>query len=124
VICEEVRERQDGRMDIMGVFNELAAPGFPAAQDRMTVVLVLEWEAEEAGEQPIRADLVDADGEKILTIQGHTDVDRRQPGQAPPQTRLVLPLEEIVFPHPGEYHFEVLAGDTVASTASLYLRNA
>src|SRR4051812_40734337 len=101
LVCEEVRERADGRMDILGVFNELGAPDFPAAQDRMTVIFLLEWEAQEAGEQPLRADLLDEAGEKILTIQGHTDVEVRDETHAPPQTRLVLPLEEVVFPHAG-----------------------
>jgi hypothetical protein len=123
VICEEVREREDGRMDIMGVFNELGAPGFPAAQDRMTVVFIIEWSADEAGEQPIRADLVDEAGDQVLTIQGHTDVEQREPRGAPPQTRLVLPLQEVVFPHKGPYHFELIAGGTVLSAAPIFLRS-
>jgi hypothetical protein len=122
LICEEVRERQDGRMDIMGVFNELGAPGFPAAQDRMTVVIIVEWSPGEEGEQPIRADLVDEAGDQLLTIQGHTDVEQRDPKGAPPQTRLVLPLEEVVFPHGGQYHFQLKVGDAVVPAASLFLR--
>jgi hypothetical protein len=122
LICEEVRERQDGRMDILGVFNELGAPGFPAAQDRMTVVFIMEWSAEEAGEQPIRADLVDDKGDQVLTIQGHTDVELRDARGGPPQTRLVLPLQEVVFPHEGQYHFELKAGENVLPAAPIFLR--
>src|SRR3954471_9405859 len=122
LICEEVRERQDGRMDILGVFNELGAPGFPAAQARMTVVFVIGWSPEEAGEQPIRADLVDEAGDQLLTIQGHTDVELRDPAGAPPQTRLVLPLAEVVFPHGGQYHFELKVGDIILPAAPIFLR--
>ena len=39
-----------------------------------------------------------------LTIQGHTEVHAAGAG-APATTRLVMPLERVVFPHPGAYRF-------------------
>jgi hypothetical protein len=120
--CEEARVRPDGKLDILGVFNELSAPGFPATQDRMTVAFVLEWGPEDQGRQPLRADLVDQDEQKILTIQGHTDVEARGPDRAPAQTRLVLPLERVIFPHAGRYHFEITAGETKRRALSIFLR--
>ena len=59
--CDDAELRPDGKLDIQGVFNELNAPGFPAAQDRMTVVFVMEWERDVSGSVPFRADLVDED---------------------------------------------------------------
>jgi hypothetical protein len=114
--CDGARERPDGKLDIQGIFNELNAPGFPAMQERMTAVFIVEWSDEEAGEQPLRADLVDEKGQRVLTIQGHTQVSARGPDRAPAQTRLVMPLQRVVFPQPGRYTFElVAAGDTVAA---------
>jgi hypothetical protein len=120
-VCEAARERPDGRIDMMGVFSELSAPGFPAMQDRMTAVFVMEWSAEDAGRQPIRADLVDGTGRKILTIQGHTDVDAREPGRAPAQTRLVMPLERVIFPEPGLYLFQLVAGGDAVDACSFFV---
>jgi hypothetical protein len=119
--CDEARIRDDGKLDVTGIFNELGAPDFPAAQDRMTVVFVIEWGPAEAGTQPLRADLVDADGQMILTIQGQTEVDSRAPEQPPPQTRVVLPLEKVVFPHPGRYHFRLRAGSATAEALPLFV---
>jgi hypothetical protein len=114
VTCDLARERPDGKLDFQGVFNELNAPGFPAMQERMTAVFIIEWLTEHVGEQPLRADLVDDDGQRILTIQGHTDVVAREADRAPAQTRLIMPLERVVFPHPGRYTFELLvAGESV-----------
>ena len=121
-ICDEARERPDGRLDLAGIFDQLAAPGFPARQDRMTVVFVIEWDADEAGRQPLRADLVDEHAKKILTIQGHTDVAATRPGMAPPRTRLLMPLENVVFPHEGMYRFELVAGGTATDAATIFLR--
>jgi hypothetical protein len=122
LLCEEVRERADGRLDFLGVFDELSAPGFPAKQDRLIAVFILEWSAAEAGQQPLRADLVTATGEKVLSIQGHTDVAAGASGGPAPRTRLVMPLENVVFPVAGRYHFRIEAGGRVLDACPLTLR--
>lgn len=122
--CEDARARPDGRLDVRGTFNELQAPGFPAAQGRMTVVFVMEWGPDERGRHEFAADLVDDDGRKVLTIEGHTDVEQRTEGRAPPQTRVVMALERVVFPHPGRYRFRLRVGEQVRDAFALYLSEA
>jgi acetylornithine deacetylase/succinyl-diaminopimelate desuccinylase-like protein len=104
----------------MGVFDELQAPGFPAAQDRMTVVFVMEWDAGEAGRRSFRADLLDPDERKVLTIEGHTDVAPAAPGSRP-RTQLIMPVERVVFPQAGEYRFVLSVEETVLPAFSLHL---
>jgi hypothetical protein len=120
-VCESARERPDGRLDLAGIFNDLSAPGFPAMQERMTVVFVVEWEPDESGELPLRADMMDESGRKLLTIQGHTDVEPRSADRSPPQTRLIMPLEKVVFPKAGRYRFELVAGGDVADACSFFV---
>lgn len=126
--CEDARERPDGRLDFIGVFDELQAPGFPAAQDRMTVVFVMEWAPADQGRKEFRADLLDADDARVLTIEGHTDVagpDGLAGGNGPagpsgrPKTRLVMPLERVIFPHEGEYRFVLQVEDHRVEAFSL-----
>ena len=119
--CDDAQLRPDGKLDINGVFNELSAPGFPAAQDRMTVVFVMEWDRDVTGSVPFRADLVDESGQKVLTIQGHTDVHAPAPGGAPATTKLVMPLERVAFPHEGAYHFVLSARGREAIGIPLHL---
>lgn len=134
--CEDARARPDGRLDFIGVFDELQAPGFPAAQDRMTVVFVMQWDPDEQGRKEFRADLLDGDDRKVLTIEGHTDVGgpdatpasppTTTPTGAPapnsrPKTQLVMPLERVVFPHEGEYRFVLHVGDTSTEAFSLFV---
>lgn len=119
-LCETARERPDGRIDLLGVFHELNAPGFPAVQEQMTAVFVVEWDDDERGEQPLRADLLGPNGRKVLTIEGHTAVESSDPA-APPQSRLLLPLERVVFPEAGVYEFELLAGSDVVRACPLRL---
>lgn len=119
--CEDAQVRPDGRLDVRGVFNQLAAPGFPASQDRMTAVFVMEWDPEETGRQPLRADLVEAEtGNPVLTIQGHTDVDPGA-GALPAHTRLIMPLENVVFPVEGRYVFRLSAGGRDVDAFSVFV---
>ena len=120
--CEDARARPDGRLDLVGVFDELSAPGFPARQDRMTVVFVMEWPREEEGRREFRADLVDDAGRKVLTIEGHTDVSAD--GRRRPRTQLVMALENVVFPDVGEYRFQLAVGDETTTAFSLFLSEA
>jgi hypothetical protein len=122
VICEAARERPDGRLDVIGIFDELIAPAFPAVQERMTVVFVMEWADDESGDQPFRADLVHESGRKILGLEGHTVVQHRAAGRA--MTKLVQPLEKVVFPAAGTYHFELVAGGSIVDVAGIRLKEA
>lgn len=122
LVCDEARERPDGRLDVRGIFDELGAPGFPALQKRMTVVFVMQWGADEAGSQAFRADLTGDDGTRILTIEGGTEVPPWSGRATPPRTRLVLPVEDVVFPRAGRYRFELVAGGDAHPGCTLHLR--
>jgi hypothetical protein len=121
LVCEEARERPDGRMDFIGVFDALLAPGFPAMQERMTAVFVIEWSEDELGSQPLRADLVDGSERKVLTIEGHTDVSPRTDGRGGPETRLVMGLDKVVFPAAGRYDFQFVAAGQVRKACSIHV---
>ena len=120
-VCDAAHERPDGKLDLVGIFNELRAPGFPAMQERMTVVLAIAWNDGESGRQPIRADLVDEADELILTIQGHTEVPPGPPDRAAPHTRLIMPIEKVVFPHAGRYWLRLTAGGDKLRACSLFV---
>lgn len=117
--CEDARARPDGRLDLTGVFDELSAPGFPARQDRMTVVFVMEWPPEQEGRQEFRADLLHTDGTRVLTIEGHTDVSAD--GRRRPRTQLIMPMKEVIFPQAGEYRFRLTVGDQAMAAFSLFV---
>jgi hypothetical protein len=121
IACDSATVSPAGKLDVQGIYNELSAPNFPAAQEQLTVVLVLEWGARDAGEQPIRADLIGPDGEMVITIQGHTEVELAPDNEVPPQTRMILPLENVVFQTPGRYFFRVKAGTEEVETLPLYV---
>lgn len=121
LLCEDAKIRDDGRLDASGVFHQLYAPGFPARQDALTLAAAIEWAPEERGEIPFSIDLLDPSGSPALTINGETEVGGRQPLQGPPQTRLVMPLADVVFPAEGTYDFVLRVGGEEVRLTPLHL---
>jgi hypothetical protein len=121
LLCEDATERPDGRLDVHGVFHQLYAPGFPAQQDRMTLAVAVEWEPHERGRIEFSIELVDPSRSPALSITGHTDVADQQPMQGPPQTRVVMPLDDVVFPAEGTYAFELVVNGDRQRLAPLHL---
>lgn len=122
LLCEQAQERPDGRLDVHGVFHQLYAPGFPAQQAQMTLAVAIEWDAPERGRRTeFSIELVDPSRSPVVSITGHTDVAEQQPLQGPPQTRVVMPLDNIVFPAEGSYTFELVVNGERQRLAPLHL---
>lgn len=121
LVCDDARMREDGKMDVEGVFNDLAAPGFPAKQDRMVLVTTIEWDRSDSGRNKFKVDLMTPEGRPSLTVDGHTDVEPRGANQPPPRTRLILPLEGVIFPRAGRYTFEIRIKGRKLRGPSLFL---
>lgn len=121
LVCEEASVRDDGRVDVHGVFHQLYAPGFPAQQDRLVLAVAIEWDGGETGRRDFRIDLLDPSGSPALTVSGHTDVEPAAPGEAPPQTRLIMPIERVVFPAAGTYRFELNVANERTPLSPLHL---
>lgn len=123
IACDKAEVAADGKLNVEGIYNEVSAPDFPAAHPSLTVVLVIEWDSHETGEQPIRADLIDPEGAMVITIQGHTDVELAPDNEVPAQTRIVLPLENVIFQRAGRHFLRVQAGAQTVDALPLYVRH-
>lgn len=121
LFCDDAQETPDGKLNVQGVFHDLFAPGFPAMQERMVLILVLDWGRNDEGQYNLKAELVAPDGSVVLTVDGHSDVAPVPAGSPPPRTRLVMPLEKAVFPKPGKYHLRVMVKGKRFKGPSLHL---
>ena len=121
LFCADAKAGADGKLDIHGVFNELYAPDFPARQDQMILVGIVEWQRDLQGRIPFSVDLVDADGTAIFSIEGHTDVDARPASKAPAKTHFILPLTNVMFPAPGRYRVRAIVNGSELAGPSMHL---
>jgi hypothetical protein len=106
---------------VHGIFHQLYAPGFPAQQDRLMLVVDIEWSAEEEGRQEFRIDVLDPARSPALTINGHTEVGKRGEMEPPQLTRLLMPLEGVIFPAAGSYDFVLHAAGIEIPVTVLHL---
>lgn len=120
-VCDHAAASPDGKLDVQGIFHDLYAAGFPARQARMTLVMVLEWDRTDSGRYTFRVDVRSPDGKTTLTLEGQSEVTPRPSDRPPPRTRLVMPLEDVVFPEPGRYDFRVTAKGRTLRGPVLYL---
>ncbi len=121
LFCTDASVGPDGKLNIHGIFSELRAPDFPARQDKMVLVGIVEWQRELEGRIPFTVDLTDPDGMAIFTIEGHTDVEGRPPSKAPAKTQLILPLKNVMFPAPGHYRVQIKINETELMGPSMHL---
>jgi hypothetical protein len=120
-VCDDAGVSEEGKVDVQGVFHDLYAPGFPAKQDRLVLVLVIEWAEGAHGRYDFRADLMDPDGKPALTVRGQSEVEPGPPDRPPRRTQVLMPMEDVIFPIPGEYVFQVSAMGKRFRGPSLYL---
>ena len=106
-VGDNARPTPEGKIDLHGVYSDLSAPGFPAKQDKLVLVLVLEWAPSDEGRYLFKADLEDDEGNISLTVEGETEVRAPAPGHPPSRSQLIMPMEDVVFPHAGQYTFRV-----------------
>ena len=121
LLCDGAGEDPTGKLDVKGIFHDLLAPGFPAMQERMVLVLVIEWGRKDQGRYNLKAELVGPDGAVVLTVDGHSDVEARPAERSPARTRLIMPLEKVVFPTPGRYHLRIIVKGERFRGPSLHL---
>ena len=101
LLCDSANIAADGKLSILGRFDEIAAPAFPALRPPACLVLQFGTEpAGEGGQHPLAVRLLNADGHPIGEVCGSLDIA----GPAP--LHAVVPLPALTLPEPGDYSLE------------------
>jgi hypothetical protein len=110
VVADYASVSIDNKLNILGVFQELNAPTFPATVSHIYLVLSLEAEPEEYGKQlPIRVALLDesGNGDELLFVEGLTQVPQPRHLGDRVYSNQVIGLSGVAFERPGNYRFSV-----------------
>jgi hypothetical protein len=111
LIADEANVSQEGKLNVLGVFDRIAAPSFPTVHPKMVFVFRIEAGYGDGGQPvPVRVRLMDADGEVIFEAGGDIVAPEVEPGDFATSHQL-FSLVGVRFPHPGMYKFVIdLAG--------------
>lgn len=110
LLADEANVSQEGKLNVLGVFDRISAPVFPTVHPKMVFVFRVQAEYPDAGQVfPVRVRLMDEDGETLFEATGELAAPRVSPGEVLTANQLFA-LVGIRFPRPGDYKFVVHVG--------------
>jgi hypothetical protein len=108
LVADHANVTGDGKLNVMGIFNDINAYSFPARHPSMHLIAKLSPELSEYGQKrTFTVILMDPDGNHVMQISGELDVPKGQGGRKP-EVNIILDLKDIIFPKDGRYQFVLL----------------
>jgi hypothetical protein len=123
LLADYANMSSDGKLNVMGIFRQIISPQFPCTHSSMYLVIKLQAEPLEtaSGQHVLTARLIDADGVDLQQLEmGFKFPDWQQQGPRP-EVNFVFNLNNVEFPYPGDYVFDVLVDGEDAGRLSFYL---
>lgn len=111
LIADEANLSQEGKLNVMGAFDRIAATNFPTVHPKMVFVFRIEARYGDGGQSiPVRVRLMDEDGGVLFEAGGDLTAPEVQPGDLATAYQIFV-LAGIGFQKPGMYKFVVNLGD-------------
>ena len=97
---------QQGKLSVLGLFQHVWVPQFPALHPRTHLVLRVRGRRTEIGAHALRIRFVDDQGAELLDGQGTVQFGEPPAGVTDVEAGAVL-VFDVPLPHPGAYAFEI-----------------
>lgn len=122
VLADYANVSQDGKLNIMGIFQEVNPPFLPFPLPQMYLVLSFSaGPAEFDTKRNIRVALLHTDGQEILTLEAQMRVPRPNRPGSRAYINEAIGLAGVMFERPGDYGFSILVGDDEKATVPLHV---
>lgn len=124
VLADYANVSKDGKLNIMGIFQEINASELPFQLPQMYLVLSFTAGPAEFGSvRDVRVVLLHSDGQEVFSLEAEMQV----PNAARPGRRAyineTIGLAGVPFQQAGDYAFSVLVGDDEKATVPLYVND-
>jgi hypothetical protein len=123
VIADAANVSQEGKLNILGVFDTIWTREFPFRHSAMVFVVRMKADFTERGIHQMELRLMDADGAQLFKAEGAMQVPGGAPGR-PVKPHLIMGLGGISFQRAGDYSFEVLVDGQALKSVPLYVMDA
>lgn len=112
---------QGGKLNVMGIFDNIRAQTFPARHASMHLVVKLASDPGEGGQmRAITILLLNEDGGEMLRMSQDIEVPPHSGGRRP-EMNFIMELRDVVFPTPGIYEFVVQVDRDTKATHPIHL---
>lgn len=123
LICDYALIDRLGKLSILGIFEHLWIPKFPAVHPRVHLVLRLKGKRTEIGEHEVRIRFVDEHGTEILSGDGTVTFNEPRAGIMEIEAGTVL-MFDLPLSHAGRYEFRIQVDDDVTATVPMTVSHA
>jgi hypothetical protein len=106
VVADYALVDQSGKMSVLGIFQHIWVPQFPAMHPRLHLVLRLKGKRTEIGEHRVQIRLLDEEDAEMLGGSGTVNFAEPPAGVTEIEAAAVL-VFDVPFPHAGQYRFEI-----------------
>jgi hypothetical protein len=125
VLADYANVSQDGKLNIMGIFQEVNAPSLPFPLPQMyLVVSFAAGPAEVDSVRDLRVALLHGDDqEPILNLEGQLIIPRPMRSGSRSYFNEAIGLAGVTFERAGEYAFSILVGGDEKATVPLHVND-
>jgi hypothetical protein len=122
ILADYANVSQDGKLNIMGIFQEVNPPELPFNVPQMYLIVSFSaGPAEFDSVKNVRIALLDSDGKEMLALEGQPQVPRPpRPGRRALFNQ-VIGMHGVRFEHSGDYEFSILIGGETRETVPLHV---
>lgn len=107
LLADYANVSREGKLNIMGIFDNVNATSVPTAHGQMQLVLTIEGSAAEAGkDHPMEIELISPTKEPVFKLNGSIHLGKVPTG-APAKANSTIQLNNLVFRQFGRYYFVV-----------------
>ena len=124
VLADAANLSIDGKLNILGEFNEMRSATFPFAWPSMQLVLKIEATTAEGAKHKFRLRVIDDDGNIVpgtRVVEGQIDLGKPYAAGHPHRSQVILGIAQARFEKPGTVEFEVAIDDKIVKTIPLYV---
>jgi hypothetical protein len=118
VLCDYALIDQFGKLSVLGIFEHIWVPKFPAVHPRLHLVMRLKGRRTELGEHEILIRLVDDENEEIISSDGTVSFSEPPAGVMEIEAGTVL-VFDVPFSRPGRYEFFITVDDAIECSMPL-----
>ncbi|UCF19720.1 MAG: hypothetical protein JSU87_17690 [Gemmatimonadota bacterium] len=123
LVADAANVSQEGKLNILGIFDTIWAREFPFRHSAMVFVLRVTAGFTDAGTHQLQVRLMGADGEQLFKAEGPLKVPHGAPGRSV-RPHVIMGLGGVSFPKPGDYSFEVIVDEEPLKSVPLHVMPA
>lgn len=113
LLADYANVSREGKLNILGIFEQISAQSVPAVHPQMQLVMALEADRGDADrEHKVEIELIDADGTKLFSISGDLKFG---PPLLDERIRInhIIQLNNLQFNRFGDYEFKIFVNNEV-----------